>query len=325
MKQLFTSLLIFVIAVFSTQLNAQKYALMFDGTAESYLDAGQNDQFTPAEFTIETWVMYDDYTGGYIIANEGWNGETSESMGYSLRLAGNKQIELSLGIGPAPNWASCMTDTGIVTLGEWMHVAATFDGDLNATIYVNGEVAKTATLSGAPAVSNQNLSIAEGAMWKDRRLTGKLYQTRLWSVARTSEEIAATMYDEIGTATEGLVFEYYMGEGSGNTLADGTGNYDITIPESVTWFIRIPASVKDNNISYLHLYPNPVTTTMQVENNSPYNSDLRIYDIAGKQVYSEHLEAEQTKSLDLSELHDGVYLVKLQNSAGANVQKIIKR
>lgn len=322
MKQLFTFLMVFVVAVISNQLTAQKYALMFDGTAESYLDAGQNDLFTPSELTIETWVMYDDYSGGYIMATEGWGDDAS--MGYSLRLAGNKQMELALGIGPAPNWASCITDTGVVLLDEWMHIAATLDAEFVAKIYINGELVVTETLAGAPAVSNQNLSIGEGAMWKDRPLTGKLYQTRLWSVARTAEEIQDNMNTEIGAASEGLVFEYYMDEGSGNSLSDGTGSHDLTIPESVTWFIRTPASIGHGPRETFSIYPNPANDYIYVKNESDQYSQLFLYDISGKQIMKVRVEAQQTKTLNLSELNSGLYLVKLQNSEGAIVEKIRK-
>ena len=86
----------------------------------------------------------------------------------------------------------------------------------------------------------------------------------MWSVARTAAQIQETMNTEIGQAAEGLVFEYYMGEGEGSSLTDGAGQYTVSIPAAVTWFIRIHASVLNNKTELVRAYPNPVVNTIQV-------------------------------------------------------------
>jgi hypothetical protein len=87
-------------------------------------------------------------------------------------------------------------------------------------------------------LSTQNVSIGEGSMWKSRLLTGKLSDLRFWNVVRTDAEVMANMSASLTGSETGLVANWKMNEGgTSQTVADVTGNYNITKPADVTWFV----------------------------------------------------------------------------------------
>jgi hypothetical protein len=69
-------------------------------------------------------------------------------------------------------------------------------------------------------------------------------------------------------------------------------------------------------------YPNPANEVLTIEVNSPYNSllDLTILDVLGNEIKKSTIETNQF-SVDISSLQNGVYFIKIGNSA----QKFIKQ
>jgi hypothetical protein len=63
--------------------------------------------------------------------------------GYALFFSGNNLFFRVMGTGgPSPNGVTFVNVSGLVNLGEWTHIAATYDGS-NRKIYINGKLAKT--------------------------------------------------------------------------------------------------------------------------------------------------------------------------------------
>lgn len=205
--------------------------LQFTGASASYINVGQNSAFSPTQFTVEAWVYYQSTSGGYVISNEGWDG-TNGAQGFSIRTSGTK-IELVLGSNGS--WPSLQSSTDI-PLNTWFHLAATYSGT-EMKLYVNG-VENASTSAITPMVtSNQNLSIGEGSMWKDRRFTGKMGDMRFWNVVRTQSEIFAAMSSSLVGTETGLVANWKMNEGTGSQVADVKNSFNLTKPDEVLWFV----------------------------------------------------------------------------------------
>jgi len=80
----------------------------------------------------------------------------------------------------------------------------------------------------------------------------------------------------------------------------------------------------DNDASYLHIYPNPVTETAFIEfvNNSGSNSKLEVFDMSGRLVteYSTGIVAGGIE-LGVDRLRNGIYFVTLTDPESGYIQK----
>lgn len=231
MKKLYSFFLASFLSVMFA-VAAPTTGLQFSGAATSFIDLGPQAAFSSQQFTIEAWVNYQSLSGAYIISNEGWTNATG-SEGFSLRTGGTK---LEFVLGANTEWPS-LQSTMDIQLDTWYHVAATYSGT-EMKLYINGVLDGSKTITNPMILSTQNVSIGEGSMWKGRLLNGKLGDLRFWNVVRTDAEIAANMSGSLTGKEAGLVANWKMNEGGNSqTVADATGNYNITKPADVAWFV----------------------------------------------------------------------------------------
>lgn len=231
MKKLYSFFLASLLSVMFA-FAAPTTGLQFSGAATSFIDLGPQAAFSSSQFTVEAWVNYQSLSGAYIISNEGWTNATG-SEGFSLRIGGSK---MEFVLGANTEWPS-LQSTMDIQLDTWYHVAATYSGT-EMKLYINGVLDASKTITNPMILSTQNVSIGEGSMWKGRLLNGKLGDLRFWNVVRTDAEIAANMSSSLTGKEAGLVANWKMNEGANSqTIADATGNYNITKPADVAWFV----------------------------------------------------------------------------------------
>lgn len=124
----------------------------------------------------------------------------------------------------------------LLSLDEWYHVAFTYDLTTGiACIYVNGQLQSQTQV--APTVKAINLGLRAlapnpeesdarqffiGYSYDEfRQLCGNISEVRIWSVARTQEEIWRDMYDVENPAEKPELRGYWkFNEGTGNTVKD---------------------------------------------------------------------------------------------------------
>lgn len=81
------------------------------------------------------------------------------------------------------------------------------------------------------------------------------------------------------------------------------------------------ASVKDNNIAGLKVYPNPVTNgTLYIATDANAEKTVQVYDILGKQVLNTVTSSE---SVNVSALNAGVYMVKITEEGKTATRKLV--
>ncbi|MBN1340520.1 MAG: hypothetical protein JXA03_14420, partial [Bacteroidales bacterium] len=121
----------------------------------------------------------------------------------------------------------------VLTPGEWTHVAGTYDGTI-MKLYVNGELIKSASPAGGLFPSNGGFSISGG-----EAMDGRIDQVRIWSVARTANEIREDMHVEIPMYQLGLVSYWNFDEGDGNMTYDRYGINDGTLQnmDNADWVV----------------------------------------------------------------------------------------
>jgi Concanavalin A-like lectin/glucanases superfamily len=104
-------------------------------------------------------------------------------------------------------------DGGTVPAGRWTHVAVTYDGATQSH-YVDGELVQSFPVSGPPAASSAPLEIGGDVSWPESP-AGAVTEFRLWSVARTVDQIRATINVALSNAQPGLAAVWSLA-GNGN-------------------------------------------------------------------------------------------------------------
>jgi len=205
---------------------------IIDQTNDTYIKISDNILPVFAKsFTIETKIYVVDLAQkGYsnnIFATE----QSGPDSGFVIRYFNDGNIHLNVGNGSG--WDQVETGAGTMKAGEWMHVS--FVNDLTSQkLYINGvEVAaQTKTYSPAPVAS---FVLGNGPTWTDRIINGMLKDVRVWSTARTADQIASNQDATFEGTEEGLAMYFPFDADLGTNFKDVTGNYTATFKGSVSW------------------------------------------------------------------------------------------
>lgn len=227
--------------------NTPEFVLKFFGDdPESYVDCGSSSSFSPSEFSLEAWVYPENRNGNYILANEAHSG-TEGPQGFVLRLTGQGYLEFAMGSGG--KWEQVTGSDKIIALNQWTHVAVTFSAENMIRIYVNGIEENSVTTATGLTPTDQQLFIGESPSWPGRRLTGRLYDIRLWNTVRTAEEIKTDMNTFLTGSEPGLTANWKLDEGSGSVINDQTNVFEGVRGNGTKW-VRF-SSLKVDHSAYL--------------------------------------------------------------------------
>ena len=236
-------------------------SIQFDGFS-SYVSISPQTGFEiTSAITIEAWINPTsfgfDQAQNSIVCKHGWS---SGEGGFVLRCGGTGQLSFNIaGIDANQipvSWVELISQTNVLTLNTWMHVAGTFDG-FEMKCYVNGNLAGTSSFTGSIAPSlSYPLAIGRLAdpVWgPDRYFAGSMDEVRIWNRALSQAELQSGMNNHIDpTTATGLVSYWRMNEGSGSTLYDvaGTNNGGLI---SCTWNGYIPFNaVPSPSVTYIN-------------------------------------------------------------------------
>ncbi|MDR0830730.1 MAG: endonuclease [Prevotellaceae bacterium] len=87
------------------------------------------------------------------------------------------------------------------------------------------------------------------------------------------------------------------------------------------WHSNSPSAIEEVKFSTLEIYPNPVETELVVSGQWLVVSDVQIFDITGKTVLATHYSLLTTNSIDVSNLPQGLYFIKINNQIGKFIKK----
>jgi concanavalin A-like lectin/glucanase superfamily protein/List-Bact-rpt repeat protein/fibronectin type III domain protein len=216
-------------------------ALAFSGT-NAYVNFGDPAALRLPAFTLEMWLRRDGTGAG---TNTGTGGIDDLvpliSKGRAEAEDPLKDINYIMGIrtstgvlaadfeeaaAPSPNPSLNHPILGATPLaiGSWYHVAATYDGS-SWRLYVNGTLDAELAVGRATA-STSNVAVALASALNSTAVAagffnGVMDEVRVWSTARSANEIAQTINARLDTPTPGLVGRWSLDEGTG-TVAHST-------------------------------------------------------------------------------------------------------
>lgn len=87
-------------------------------------------------------------------------------------------------------------------------------------------------------------------------------------------------------------------------------------------FSRLVAVPEPANLAGIRVFPNPATTSMQVQSEKHLLQGIRLFDLNGRMVLSSRVGG-QAVSVDLSGVASGLYALQVETVAGTAVQKIV--
>ena len=217
-------------------------ALDFPGTlsASNYVEVPYSASLNPSDnFTVELWARAEGGEGTYRCPLASQDGDPT---GYNFYAADNNTWQAWLG-QVSGGWLTIGSSASVI-LDTWTHLALTFSSG-TAKFYVNGTLQATYNSIDFRANTTRPFRIGEYAQdpgfvpWN-----GKTDEVRVWSVARTAQEIREDMHRTLSGDAIGLAAYFQLNEGSGTTAEATVGNFTGTITGSPTWVgSSVPAGI----------------------------------------------------------------------------------
>jgi hypothetical protein len=82
-------------------------------------------------------------------------------------------------------------------------------------------------------------------------------------------------------------------------------------------------SINDNYSANINIYPNPVNGRLYIETLTQTQT-IEIYDIYGRRQVAETMSHQGNLTIDVSDLNNGIYFVKISTEEGDIVKRIVK-
>lgn len=324
-------------------------ALWFDGDGDHVDCPASPASDLTGQFTVEAWISPFDW-GGFPMGSYGF-GQILEKGSVSLLLTGthpvrnNHSLYLEMTHPDRGTSGACMP-VDAITLDEWQHVAASYDGIGEVRMWLDG-VEQTVTYTAAPSGSlaaDGAITIGNVGGLLNRTFEGSIDEVRLWNDVREESEIQASMNTLVDGGEQGLVGCWRMDEGNGGVAEDASGGGDgaITGAGWVQGVILDPTSIPEDGSdgvaaggpTLLSCAPNPFGSSTDIAFVLPRTSEaeVAVYDVSGRAVRrlaggtlpaGEHRLTWDGRSDGGVSVASGIYFLKLSGPAVRDSRKMV--
>lgn len=217
--------------------------------------------------------------------------------------------------------------------GEW-------DGDPNRTAYLTGDITFENVWANKPHWITFNVDMTPADPFDPTTesvyIAGDIANG--WAEPGSLSPYMMTSSDDI-TYSVGILaypgdymYKYFLVPTGGQSWSggewDGDPNRVVTVDtmattiEDVWGDISAGIFTEKNPFTY-NLYPNPVTTSLNLYNTSDVTR-IEVYNVTGQLVRTVQLDAAQEVSIDVADLRVGVYIVNVYNDKGVQTAKFVK-
>ena len=221
-------------------------AIEFDGSGD-YADLGALDPGT--EFTIEGWIEPNSLTSSapYNTFVEAVDTTTAINSFYIGSVNGQWQIEIN--DDNTNEGSSCLstsidgvlcTSTSAPSAGTATHFAVVVTTS-DVTLYVDGSLVDSESISGSPVFGsgvqwNLGIDTDSGSSFTSDPYDGVMEELRIWSTARSADEIACTRdYALSGDEADLYALYHFDDSSSSSTATDELGGFDGTLEGDATF------------------------------------------------------------------------------------------
>lgn len=307
------------------------YMLEFNSNdANSYVDCGSKPEFTSPNFTVELWFSVTDLSNGTtLLSNGGTVGK--QNQGYTLKVnKAESRVDASVGIGNH-SWVNCKGEGKTITFNTWNHVAMVHDGS-KVDIYLNGELNSSTTLEAPIVASTKKLYMAEHPSFSNRKFGGYLSDVRIWSVARTEEEINSTMNQFLKGNEPGLVANWQLNQSEGTTVTDLTGKHNATKNSGATWRQnqkKVPSTNIGNPVNQentIEVWPSVIEPggILHIRTGAEkLDGNICIFSSTGQLVYTTHIKNTSLNNIKVENLPPGSYILSAGSASGQKINRFV--
>jgi len=232
----------------------EEYALDFNGSTD-YVRITESSSIEPAAVTISYWVKRDgsqiEYAKHLSKAWQDDSGPTYASYGFEH----DTDSQISFYIGEAGGYNGVQSSANAIPDGTWVHVVGTYDPSASAPqqkLYIDGVLDNSDTNTAAilyDSGTDADLYFsAEEPSSPSYPFDGTIDEVRIWNRALGPTEVS-DLYNGDPVSRTGLVGEWLMDEGSGNTVSDssGEGNDGDMTGHAATWIPIVKDSTSNDN------------------------------------------------------------------------------
>jgi len=178
-----------------------------------------------SQVTIEAWVKVKTFTGESTLFIHKGDERTFNLSNRSYALSLNRSGFLDLASAPSgKGQMSINSPNGSIAINTWYHVTGVINAKngvmrifLNGAEVASGDFGKDILMSALPLWIGWTHEEGHGAF------AGQIDEVRIWNIARTEKEIAATMHTSLSGNEPGLV-GYWQFEGQDEKVIDSTRN-----------------------------------------------------------------------------------------------------
>lgn len=195
-----------------------------------------------------------------------------------------------------------------ITLDQWHHIAFTYDGRA-AALCVDGQL-DTTQVWDIPlrTVEGAFLSVGDDYPWTDEHLTGTISELRIWSVARTLEEIRRDIDRRLTGGEPGLAGYWPFDEGEGQVVRDAS-------PAGHNGYLGTSPTPDDADPAWVHTAPQGGAGVPPVQ--------PRLYRLTT--FPGEHLNPQWSpdgKKIAFRSDRDGKFQIYVMNADGSNLTRL---
>ncbi|MBN2592009.1 MAG: laminin G domain-containing protein, partial [Sedimentisphaerales bacterium] len=188
--------------------------MALDLNGDDYVDCGGVAEFSFADaMTVSTWVNVRSHTAAWMAMVA--KGENAWRLGFNNTTTGVHYAFSGGGRG----WQAANTATELA-FGEWYHVAATYDTNVGATVYINGKADASNPDTGGIDINQFSMLIGENPEATGRLFDGMLDEIMLYDKALSESEILYLAGFRVPIKP---VHSYTFEDGTGN---DSVGDAD---------------------------------------------------------------------------------------------------
>jgi len=211
-----------------------------DGDCVRVADSQSLQSFTEA-ITIEVWLKASSfYADNWAISSIIRKNVAAGAENFLLRF---RNIDGSLCVQMGLGEMGTLRASYEFAVNKWYHLAGTYDGR-TITVLVNGLAVANQNTSGRLHIDQSDLYIGKGdpEYIYGECFHGALDEIRIWNVARSPEEIRATMNTPLTGKEAGLVAYWNFDDGTAKDLS-GHGNDGVLIEDAQIAESPHPASL----------------------------------------------------------------------------------
>ena len=231
------ALAVLVVGLCISARGAPEHALVFQG-AKPHVEIAEEAAFDLTQaLTVEAWVWFDPVPANQFAPK--WQAIVTKGDAWGLTRHSNvKRIAFRTHDGTSIHSLSTPADFEAET---WYHVAGVFDGTTKS-LYVNGILVNSAPWTGPIATNMYHVLIGGNEEFATRAFAGRIDTVRIWSVARSSSDVAAVMQRHVLGSEEGLLGTWRFDEAPQTAAVPDTSRnaYDGQLREMAYTPDRVP-------------------------------------------------------------------------------------